>query len=169
MRDYDTIFPGVNARMPEFSALMGAHSLSRVEEAAEQRNAVANCYQDLLGDLPGLAFQEVHADDRCSYKDFSILVDQTTFGLSRDGLAKALVAENIDVRKYYDPPVHRQTAYRTGERTDLPVTDRLANGSLSLPIWSRMDLETCERIALALRCIRDHSDSVGTVIADSTE
>ena len=30
---------------------------------------------------------------------------------SRDGLALALLAEGVDTRKYFDPPVHRQRAY----------------------------------------------------------
>jgi dTDP-4-amino-4,6-dideoxygalactose transaminase len=56
-------------------------------------------------------------------------------------LAVALAAENIDTRKYYDPPVHLQTAYhRFAPPADqLPNTNLLAARSLSLPIWSHME------------------------------
>src|SRR5206468_13052776 len=98
--------------MPELSALMGLHSLRGLEQAARHRNRTAEVYQKELGRLPGIGFQKVADGDRSSYREFSIVIDPKSFGLNRDQLAFALAAENIDIRKYYDPPVHRQTAYR---------------------------------------------------------
>ncbi len=155
--NYDSAFAGLNARMPELSALLGLHSLRKLEAAACRRNAVAELYHEQLGELPGLAFQAVRAGNRNSYKDFSITVDAQGFGLSRDELAIALAAENIDTRKYYDPPVHRQTAYAHFAINDkaLDNTERLASCSLSLPIWSNMDDETALKICRALRRIHE--------------
>ena len=54
----------------------------------------------------------------------------------------ALAAENIDSRKYYDPPIHKQTAYRPFYHGEpLPNTDWLSDNSLSLPMWSHMSDE----------------------------
>lgn len=159
--NYDSEFPGMNARMPEFNALMGLNSLQVLESAAESRNAYASMFQELLGRLPGIGFQTIHSGDRCSYKDFSITVDEEEFGLSRDALAQALAAENIDTRKYYDPPVHRQSAY--GHYYDgrpLPNTDWLAKNSLSFPIWSKMDSEVLERICTAVERVHLNATSV---------
>ena len=47
-----------------------------------------------------------------AFKDFCISVDEDEFGLSRDQLAYALAAENIETRSYYSPSFHLQTAYR---------------------------------------------------------
>jgi dTDP-4-amino-4,6-dideoxygalactose transaminase len=88
--NYDSAFAGLNARMPEFNALMGLYSLKRLESAAQSRNETANYYQEMLGRLPGIEFQEVCSGDRSSYKDFSITVDAETFGLTRDQLATGL-------------------------------------------------------------------------------
>lgn len=159
--NYDSEFPGMNARMPEFNALMGLNSLQVLESAAESRNAYASMFQELLGRLPGIGFQTIRSGDRCSYKDFSITVDEENFGLSRDALAQALAAENIDTRKYYDPPVHRQSAY--GHYYDgrpLPNTDWLAKNSLSFPIWSKMDSEVLERICTAVERVHLNATSV---------
>jgi dTDP-4-amino-4,6-dideoxygalactose transaminase len=146
--NYDSAFAGFNARMPEFNALLCLRSLDMLEPAARRRNQVAALYHERLGTLPGLGFQQVHPGDRCSYKDFSITVDADAFGLSRDQLAVALAAENIDTRKYYDPPVHRQTAYRqfAPPAEQLPNTNWLAVHSLSLPIWSHME----DRVVLSI-------------------
>lgn len=159
---YDSAFPGFNARMPEMSALVGLHSLARLEDGARRRNEIADFYRQELANMPGIAFQGVHTGDQCSYKDFSIVIDEQVFGLSRDILAIALKAENIDSRKYYDPPVHRQTAYRNLKRpaSGLPVTEFLANNSLSLPIWSRMEQPFCVGIVQAIKRIHKYAIAV---------
>lgn len=164
--NYDSAFAGINARMPEFNALMGLHSLRRLEAAARRRNEVAELYHEQLGDLPGIGFQEVAAGNRNSYKDFSITVDPEAFDISRDELAIALAAENIDSRKYYDPPVHGQTAYTSfainGKALD--NTELLARRSLSLPVWSTMDDETALKICRAIRLIHDFAGEVKRAI-----
>jgi dTDP-4-amino-4,6-dideoxygalactose transaminase len=159
--NYDSEFPGVNARMPEFNALLGLRSLEALEAAARNRNDVTDLYQETLGRLPGIGFQAVCAGDRNSYKDFSITVDAAKFGLSRDELAKALAAENIDTRNYYDPPVHRQKAYsQYYDGQPLPNTEWLASNSLSLPIWSKMDADVIERICAAVERIHLNAPSI---------
>jgi dTDP-4-amino-4,6-dideoxygalactose transaminase len=159
--NYDSDFPGLNARMPEFNALLGLKSLGALEAAAESRNSYASLFQEVMGRLPGIGFQAVGSGDRCSYKDFSITIDPVEFGLSRDELAQALAAENIDTRKYYDPPVHRQKAYnRYYDGNPLPNTEWLAANSLSFPIWSKMDSDVLERICAAVEGIHLNAPSV---------
>jgi len=148
---YDSAFAGLNARMPEFNALLGLRSLEMLEDAALTRNETVCLYREALGRLPGIGFQEVFPGNRNSYKDFSITIDADMFGLTRDELGLALAAENIDTRKYYDPPVHRQTAYASfADGRPLPHTDWLAASSLSLPVWTKMEpgvsLGICEAV-----------------------
>jgi dTDP-4-amino-4,6-dideoxygalactose transaminase len=151
---YDSLFAGLNARMPEFSALMGLHSLDNLEQAAQNRNRTAGQYQDLLGAMPGIGFQHVRPGDRHSYREFSITIDADKFGLTRDQLAEALSRENVDSRKYYDPPVHRQTAYREFyDGRPLPNTEWLSHNSLSLPMWSHMSPQVVGIIGEAIRRI----------------
>jgi dTDP-4-amino-4,6-dideoxygalactose transaminase len=158
---YDSAFAGINARMPEMNALLGLHSLSLLENAAQRRNQVAALFHEMLGRLPGVGFQEVRQGNRSAYKDFSITVDPLAFGLTRDELALALAAENVDTRQYYDPPVHRQTAYRAyHDGKPLSNTNWLASRSLSLPLWSHMDDETALGICRAVRRICEYAPDV---------
>jgi len=161
--DYDSRFAGLNARLPEFNAILGLRGLEMLEENALRRNRVAAAFRERLGHLPGLTFQRVHPEDRSSYKDFSLLVDEAAFGLTRDELALALRAENIDTRKYHDPPAHTHKAYRhlyERYRDHLPVTDHIAPRSLSLPIWSHMDETTVNGICAAIERIHAYADEV---------
>jgi dTDP-4-amino-4,6-dideoxygalactose transaminase len=164
--NYDSAFPGINARLPEFNALMGLHSLRKLEPAARRRNELAAVYRKALNETPGLGLQQVREGNRNSYKDFSITIDSAAFGLSRDRLATALAAENIDTRKYYDPPVHRQTAYARFASPDavLDNTDLLAGRSLSLPLWSDMSdeiaLNICDGIRRVHECAREVEEAL---------
>jgi dTDP-4-amino-4,6-dideoxygalactose transaminase len=166
--NYDSAFAGINARMPEFNALLGIHSLALLQDAARRRNEVAALYHEELGTLPGVSFQEVCAGNRSSYKDFSITVEPNAFGLTRDELALALAAENVDSRKYYDPPVHQQTAYRRyDDGRPLPNTEWLSTHSLSIPIWSSMSDEVAQGICHAVQRIQEHAEAVRDALAES--
>ncbi|HKR65207.1 MAG TPA: DegT/DnrJ/EryC1/StrS family aminotransferase [Thermoanaerobaculia bacterium] len=149
-------FAGLNARLTEINALLALRGLPHVDAAARRRNEYAARYAARLTRIPGIEVQKIDPRDRSSYKDFSIVIDAAKFGMDRDRLAAALAAENIDTRKYYAPAVHEQTPYArfVREDTSLPATERLARGSLSLPLWSEMQdeiidgiCETIERIA----------------------
>lgn len=155
---YDSAFAGMNARLPEFSAILALKSLEMLDASVAERNRVAARYRELLGELPGLEFQQVRPGDTSSYKDFSVAVVEQEFGLSRDELARALAAERVSTRKYYDPPVHRHTAYNTFyDGQPLPNTELLAERSLSLPIWSG---EVAEQVAAGIRRIWIGRDQV---------
>lgn len=167
--NYDTLFAGINARMPEFSALLGLHSLRFLETAARHRNELVALYRKSLGELPGIGFQEVRTGNRNSYREFSIVVDPEAFGMTRDHLATALTSENVDTRKYYEPPAHRQTAYRQyAPREDvLPNTEMLSSRSLALPLWSHMEPEMVLRICWAIERIHKSAPEVRSVLESS--
>ncbi|ABX06954.1 MAG TPA: DegT/DnrJ/EryC1/StrS family aminotransferase [Herpetosiphon sp.] len=153
---YGSDWAGLNARMAEYNAIMGRYSLEQLEQAARQRNQYAALYWAALFATPGIDFQKVRPNDRCSYKDYSITIEASEFGISRDLLSKALAAEGIDSRAYYDPPVHRHAAYAQFAPTEgsLPKTDWLAQSSLSLPIHSEMEFSTIETVCAAIKRIQ---------------
>ncbi len=160
---YDSILPGINARMQEFSAILGLHGLDILDESAERRNQLAAEYQAQLQDLPGISFQAVRPGDRSSYKDYTIRIDPNAFGMDRDALQAALAAEGIDTRLYYVPPVHQHTTYRelvAAQKPHLPVTERVASQVLSLPMFSHMDSQSVARVSQAIRRIHEHASQI---------
>jgi dTDP-4-amino-4,6-dideoxygalactose transaminase len=73
-----------------------------------------------------------------------------------------LEAENIETRKYYDPPVHRQTAYRQFAPPDdaLPNTMLLSRGCLSIPIWSDMEPAVVSKICTAVKSAHEFAGEI---------
>jgi dTDP-4-amino-4,6-dideoxygalactose transaminase len=150
--DYDTRFVGLNARMSELHAATALASFSDLEERIGRRNQLAERYRKALAEVAGIDFPAVAEGDRTTYKDFTVLVDAERFGMGAPELADALVAEGIQTRRYYSPPVHRQRAYRTVGPSNgaLPVTDAAAARVLTLPLWPGMDNEQVDRVGVAI-------------------
>ncbi len=160
---YDAVFAGLNARLPEASALLGLKSLELLDREADHRNGLAAAYRELLGALPGLSFQRIRPQDRCSYKDFSLRVRPAEFGLTRDELAAGLAAEGIDTRAYYVPPVHRLRAFAMrGPRFEerLPETASLCDEVITLPAYGRLEIGAVERVAACMMALHERAPDV---------
>jgi dTDP-4-amino-4,6-dideoxygalactose transaminase len=71
----------------------------------------------------------------------------------RDALAAALKANGIPSAIYYKRPLHRQPAYRDFPLADggVPVSDRLAEEVLSLPMHAYLEPPVQDRI---VECVR---------------
>jgi len=161
--DYDTLFVGLNARMSEFHAATALESLALLDDQVRLRAALADRYSAGLADLPGITTQEIAPDDTSTYKDFSIIVDPDGFGLSRDGLVRALAAEGVDTRNYFDPPVHRQQAYAHLPTACLPITDEVSSRVTSLPMFARLDPDAVDRVVECIHAVHYHVGEIADV------
>ena len=152
---YDALFAGINGRMPELSAAMALASLDMLDDVSRRRNELAALYKKELSDLRGIGFVSYLPGGVSSHKDFSITIDPTRFGMTRDALRRTLASHGIETRAYYDPPCHRQTAFEHfyDRMKPLPATEILAARSLALPIGAHVDAavvgEVCDVIANA--------------------
>jgi dTDP-4-amino-4,6-dideoxygalactose transaminase len=167
--NYDTRFAGLNARMSEFHAAMALESLTRFEESLERRRYLAGLYREHLADVPGIEFQTVSPKDTSTYKDLTIRIDADPFGLSRDGLALTLLAEGVDTRKYFDPPVHRQRTYEHLEYRRLPVTDAVAGSVLSIPVYPDLSDQHVERVCGIIRSAHEHAVELDAYVSTMAE
>lgn len=161
--DYDGEFIGLNARMLEFSAILGLKSLARIEEIIGSRNKLAQTYREKLSTLPGIEFQEIRQNCRTTFKDFAILIDEEVFGLNRDKLAIALEKENIQTRRYFYPPLHLQKAYRhfyPKYNEELVNTLKISNNILCLPIFEEMRKEDLEKVCEAIYKIQQYNGEI---------
>jgi dTDP-4-amino-4,6-dideoxygalactose transaminase len=152
--NYDPELSGLNARMSEFHAALALRGLDRLDARIDRRNQIRLHYERRLRTIPGVSFQRISSGNWSSCKDFAVLIDEAGFGKSRDWLFSALERENIQVRRYFYPPVHRQMLYREiWDKRGLPVTESISDRILNLPIYSTLSDENVEKVCDAiLRC-----------------
>jgi dTDP-4-amino-4,6-dideoxygalactose transaminase len=158
--DYNPRFAGLNARMSELHAAVGLESLVDLDAHLGIRRELADRYRVALAGVGGITPQVVDPRDASTYKDFTVVVDESVFGLDRDTLASVLKAEGIDTRSYFFPPVHRQQAYADLRSPELPVTDWVADRVISLPLWRDMPAEAITTIADVLARLCAHADEI---------
>jgi len=154
--NYDCEFSGLNARMSELHAALGLESLKMLEKNIARRLKLVRTYARRLAKIPGVSLQAIPDGSRTTFKDFSILVDAQTFGLTRDRLYEALSAENIMVKKYFYPPVHWQKLFKECRRVpeSLPNTELVSLNALSLPLSSHMSEQSAGQVCRAIEDIR---------------
>lgn len=156
--DYDTLFPGLNARMSELHAAVALTWLAGLEERVAHRGALAAEFTAAVAGLPGLRTAVPDEGDTSTFKDLTLILDPDRFGLTALELGRALKAEGVDTRRYFHPPVHRQQAYaHLGQTEALPRTDRLTDSVLTVPLWTQMDAATVRRTADAV--VRIHANA----------
>lgn len=163
--DEDTEFPGLNAKMQEFNAILGLEALRTVDEHIANRHRYASYLRERLGQLPGITFQTIRPYVFTNYQNFAILIDEQEFGLSRDQLFDTLSAENIVPRKYFYPPIHWQKAYAAHRDTKLPVTELVATSVLCLPFYSEMTEEMLDGLCLAIERASVYSSLIRSKLA----
>ena len=151
--DYDTRFPGLNARMSELHAALALASFSRLDEHIAARVALVDRFEAAVAGVPGLRVIRPADGDTSTFKDLTVVVDAHAYGLSAPELQRALDAEGIDSRRYFHPPIHRQRAYqgRWADPRPLPVTEQLASSVLSPPLWSHLEPAVMDTVAADLR------------------
>ena len=146
---YDCEVLGLNARMTEFQAVPARAGLRRIQAALAQRRALAAVYNRYFRAVPGLRTQLIPAGYQSTYKDFAVLIDAGRFGRDRREVEALLAADNIETRRYFDPPLHRQKLYLqwAPPASRLRTTDEVSSQVLCLPLHGRLSEETVRRIA----------------------
>lgn len=121
---------GYNFRLTDIAAAIGLCQLDKLERNTARRQAIAKRYDEAFADLP-VVVPSVPAYRTHVYHQYTLDV-----GPARDAIVADLAAAGVSTGIYYPIPVHRQPyVLALGIRADLPVTDRAAARSLSLPMF----------------------------------
>lgn len=143
---------GVNSRLDTLQAAILRVKLKRLNEYTEQRRKVADYYDDALGSIPF-----VRIPIRCAYSSH-VFHQYTvrTVDVKRDALKAHLQSRGIPSMVYYPIPLHLQKAYRREgvEEGSFPITERLSETVLSLPIHTEMEENQLSYICEAIRNFR---------------
>jgi dTDP-4-amino-4,6-dideoxygalactose transaminase len=144
---YDNVRIGINGRLDTIQAAVLLEKLKVFSEELVAREAIARRYGEALSDV--VIVPRVPAGSTSIWALYTI---RLAAGV-RDRVMAALAAQGIAAGAYYPKPVHRQSAYRhySVAGNGLPVTDRLADEVLSLPMHAYLDAPTQDRVIAALR------------------
>jgi UDP-2-acetamido-2-deoxy-ribo-hexuluronate aminotransferase len=145
---YDNVRLGLTGRLDTMQAAILIEKLKIFEDEIAARNAVAERYARGLGNL--VTVPHLAAGCTSVWAQYTIRLPK---GTDRDGFAAALKAQGVPTAIYYPKSMHQQTAYRDFPVAEggLPVSEKLSEDVISLPLHAYLDAPTQERIIGAVR------------------
>ena len=144
---YDALHIGITGRLDSIQAAVLIEKLKIFPDEIVARQAVAARYAE---GLAGVATTPRTGNESTSvWAQYTIRLEPGR----RDALGAALKAQGIPTAIYYAKPLHRQAAYRHYPVADggVPVSDRLAEEVISLPMHAYLEPPVQDRIIEAVR------------------
>lgn len=145
---------GLNYRMTDVQAAIGLVQLDQLAGWLEQRRENARMLDGLLEDVPGIHTPEVAPRVEHSYHQYTIRVDPSVAGVTRDELQAALGEAGIQSAVHYPRPLHQQPVFAADvDGLRLPASEELARTVLSLPIHPGVSGDDLRHIGQSVRAI----------------
>ena len=144
---YDAAQIGITGRLDTIQAAILLEKLKIFPEEIVARNAVAQRYASGLTDVATVP--RVGNDSTSVWAQYTVRLAPG----QRDALAAALKAQGIPTAIYYAKPLQWQAAYRGFPVADggAPVSERLAEAVISLPMHAYLEAPVQDRIIAAVR------------------
>ncbi len=147
----DYVAMGYNFRFPTMLAALGISQLNKIERIIGMRARAAEHYKKKMSGMPGISVPDAPRGCRHVYQMFTIRVEGGRN--ARDGLMSQLKKNGIASKVYFEP-VHMTTFYRKMpgcRKGSLPVTERLSDEVLSLPMHPTLSEKDIDYIAEKIR------------------
>ena len=167
----DVVFIGTNGKMSEVAAAMGLTSLESVEEFIAVNHRNYEQYRQEVMDIPGVYLVTYDETEKRNYQHIILEIDEAVAGINREELQKILWAENVLVRRYFYPGVHRMEPYRSyfpHAGLLLPSTEHLVRRVLALPTGTSIGTDEINKISQIIRLAIVHGWEVQERLRRST-
>ena len=139
-RRYHNIYKGYNCRLDEIQAAMLRVKLRYLEQENTMRAAVARAYCESI-DNPKVTVPVIFEDMKQTWHQFVVRVE------GRDAFRTYLADHGVGTDIHYATPAHWQPCYKDLAHVPLPVTERLADEVVSLPIATPITPDDARAIA----------------------
>ena len=142
----DHVRVGATSRLDNLQAALLAVKLPHLDAWNEQRREAAARYREALAGLPlDLPPEDPPGGDQVFHL-FAVELED------RDRVRESLREAGVGAAVHYPRPAHLNPAWsELGSRGDFPAAERLADRTLSLPMFPGITAEEIDRVAAALR------------------
>jgi len=149
---YEVIAPGFKYNLTDIAAALGRVQLSRVEEMAERRTAIAARYSAAFAEIPELEPPVVAADRVSAWQLYVLRLNLDRLAKGRDAFITELGDRGVSASVHFIPlhlhPYWRDTYALRPEQ--FPVASAEFERVVSLPIYSTLSEAEVERVIEAV-------------------
>ncbi|MFZ1729593.1 MAG: DegT/DnrJ/EryC1/StrS family aminotransferase [Bacteroidota bacterium] len=159
-KHYQVVEAGFKYNMMDLQAAIGMHQVQRVDRYWARREEIWKRYDAAFADLPIQLPTRSETDTRHAYHLYTVLVDELTCGISRDGFLNAMTGEGIGTGVHYlSVPEHPYYQRTFGWRPeDYPEAIRIGRQTVSLPIGPSLSDEDVTDVIAAVRKVMNAPD-----------
>lgn len=148
----EVVFPGINAKMNEFQAVMGLCNLEKVDEEIQIIKKIWERYKKMLNDNKNIKLQKIIAS-KYNYSYMPVCFKDIK---KRDEIYSELIKSGIKPRKYFFPLTTNFEYFKKDktnlvEKYDLRAAANIADRVLCLPIYADLDMIIVEKIINIVR------------------
>ena len=140
---YKNLVPGVNSRLDEIQAAMLDIKLKFLNEEIQHRRQIANLYlTGIKNPNIELPLTDINAE---TYEQhvWHLFVIRTQ---NRDALQQHFTENGIQTLIHYPIPPHKQQAYKEWNDLSYPISEKIHEQVLSLPIGPTLSLEDAQKV-----------------------
>jgi dTDP-4-amino-4,6-dideoxygalactose transaminase len=138
-KKYFNKVPGINSRLDELQAGLLSIKLKYLQVETEIRRSIANAYLDGINNsnliLPFVSNPDSHV--------WHLFVLRTS---NRDKFQQFLSDNGIQTVIHYPVPPHKQSAFKSMNSLNLPITEEIHKTILSIPIDISMSVEDVKTV-----------------------
>lgn len=136
---YHHIYKGVNSRLDEIQAAILDVKLKYLDADNERRREIAKYYRENIKN-PKITLPQTYDENAHVWHVFVVRCD------NREALQKHLEANDIQTNIHYPTAPHKQGAYNEFESLNLPITEKIHQEVISLPISPVLTDEEVKKI-----------------------
>ena len=135
---------GINSRLDTVQASVLDIKLKYLDQYCVSRAKAASIYDDRLSNVKQIITPIREANSTHVFHQYTLVITDGT----RNDLKTYLGEQGIPTMVYYPIPMHLQKAYLSDKYPEgtFPISERLAQSVLSLPIHTELDISTQEFI-----------------------
>lgn len=155
-KKYENLYQGVNSRLDEIQAAILSVKLKYLDAQTAHRREVAELYLREI-DNPHITLPTIGGASALNYEShvWHLFVIQSE---QREALKAHLAEQQVQTLIHYPIPPHHQSAYSEWATQSYPVSERIHNQVISLPIGPTLDMADARRVVAACNSFARDAD-----------
>lgn len=150
-KKYENLYQGVNSRLDEIQASMLRVKLNYLDSETARRKEIAQYYRKEINN-PLIVLPKVESETEHVWHLFVVRTK------NRDALTEYLNENGVQTLIHYPTPPHQQVAYKEFKDLHLPLTDKIHNEVLSIPMSPTLSMKDVNRVVSLLNAYKNNKN-----------
>ena len=148
---------GYNYRLTDVQAALGISQLKKIDSFSDRRSEIVKQYNEAFKDIPQIDIQKEIPESETTRHLYIIRIKPDKLRLDRNGIYKALNAENIGLQVHYIPvyyhPYYQALDYKKGL---CPIAEKLYEEIITIPLYYSLTHEDVKSVIDAVKKIMNY-------------